>query len=39
MLQYDVLLKYKFQAILDAFVYIFLLNLECVLVPFMKNLN
>jgi len=39
MLQYDVLLKYKFQDILEGCIYIYILNLECVLVPTMKSLN
>ena len=38
-LQYDVLLKYEFQDILEACIYTYLLNLECVLVPAMKNIN
>jgi hypothetical protein len=38
-LQYDVLLKYEFQDILEACIYIHFLNLECVLVPTIKNLN
>jgi len=38
-LQYDVLLRYEFQDILEACIYIYLLNFECASVPTMKNLN